>query len=60
VGHCEVRDDAKDYAAVPVDALRALKEALNVFAVHRKFVGEIAVDDEIGERRAFRIKDERN
>ena len=39
--HCEVHDDAKDNTAVPVDALRAFEEALNVLAVHGEFVGRL-------------------
>jgi len=50
VGHCEVNDNAEDDAPIPVDALSAFKETLDIFAIDRKFVGEIAVNNEICDR----------
>jgi len=52
--HCEVHDNAEHDAAIPVDALCAFEKALDILAVYRKFGWEIAVDEEVDDRRALR------
>ena len=51
--HRKVRDDAEDNAAVPIDALRAFEEALDVFAVDGEFVGKPVVNNDIYDGSAF-------
>jgi hypothetical protein len=49
VRHRKVYDNAEDHPAVPIDPLRTLEKTLDVFAVYREFVGEVAVNKDIGD-----------
>jgi hypothetical protein len=56
----KICDDAEDDAAVPIHALRALEEALNVFAVDGEFIGKPVVNNEIYDGSAFRENEKDN